>query len=128
MSTLKLTDIERQVMEAFWTQGALCIREVQETFPAAIRPAYTTVQTVVYRLENKKALRRAKKISNAHIFEAVLSRDMTQRRLIDEVLGLSGGRSQPVMSYLIRNGKITLEEIRAAEKDLRELLAKRVRK
>lgn len=128
MSIPKLSDIERQIMEAFWTRGPLCIREVQETFPLSIRPAYTTVQTVVYRLENKKALRRVKKISNAHIFEAALSREMTQRRLIDEVLGLSGGHSQPLMSYLIQSGRITLEEIRAAEKDLREIVANRRKK
>ena len=97
----KLTKLEMQIMEALWSRGALSIREIQEAFPAKNRPAYTTVQTTVYRLEEKQALRRVKKISNAHIFEAVVSRDSARGRLIDELLSLFGGRTQPVMAHLV---------------------------
>ncbi|HLW77225.1 MAG TPA: BlaI/MecI/CopY family transcriptional regulator, partial [Bryobacteraceae bacterium] len=115
----KLTRLELQIMDALWTRGALAIREIQETFPERRRPAYTTIQTTVYRLESKKALRRAKKISNAHIFEAVISRDAAQRRLIDDLLGLFGGRTQPVMAHLVESGKLTLDDVKEAEKMLR---------
>jgi predicted transcriptional regulator len=111
-------------MEALWTRGALSIREIQEAFPAKDRPAYTTIQTTVYRLETKKAVRRVKKISNAHIFEAVISRNAAQRRLIDDLLGLFGGRTQPVMMHLIESGKLTLEDVQEAEKTLRNLVNK----
>src|SRR6266852_5053139 len=99
MALPKLTKLELQIMEALWSRGASSIREIQETFPEPDRPAYTTVQTTVYRLEAKKAVRRAKKISNAHIFEAVISRSAAQRRLIDEFVSLFGGRTQPVMAH-----------------------------
>lgn len=108
-------------MEALWNRGALSIREIQEAFPERSRPAYTTIQTTVYRLEDKKALRRVKKIGNAHIFEAVISRESAQRRLIDDLLALFGGRTQPVMAHLIESGKLTLEDVREAEKALQEL-------
>ena len=121
----KLSRLELQIMEALWTKGALSIREVQESFPEKGRPAYTTVQTMVYRLEAKKAVQRAKKISNAHIFEAVISRNAAQRRLIDDFLALFGGRTQPVMAHLIETGKLTLEDVQEAEKALRELAKKR---
>jgi len=111
-------------MEAMWTHGALSIREIQEAFPERDRPAYTTIQTTVYRLEGKKALRRVKKISNAHIFEALISRNAAQHRLIDELLGLFGGRSQPVMAHLIESGKLTLDDVQEAEKTLRKLARK----
>jgi predicted transcriptional regulator len=124
MISPKLSKIELQLMEALWTKGALSIREIQETLPVAKRPAYTTVQTMVNRLEAKKVVRRAKKISNAHIFEAVISRKTAQRRLIDDFLGLFGGRTQPVMAHLIEAGKLTLEDVQAAEKTLRELAKK----
>src|SRR6185503_4178068 len=88
----KLTKLELQIMESLWSRGVLSIREIQESFPEPDRPAYTTIQTTVYRLESKKALRRVKKISNAHLFEATVSRDAAQRRLIDDLLGLFGGR------------------------------------
>src|ERR1035441_6712396 len=101
----KLTKLELQIMDALWSHGACSIREIQQAFPERGRPAYTTIQTTVYRLEDKKALRRSKKISNAHIFEAVISRSAAQKRLIDELLGLFGGRIQPVMSHLIESGK-----------------------
>ena len=111
-------------MDALWTRGALAIREIQEAFPESKRPAYTTVQTTVYRLEAKKAVRRVKKISNAHIFEAVVTRNAAQRRLVDELLGLFGGRTQPVMAHLIESGKLTLEDVQEAEKALRKLARK----
>ena len=124
MALPKLTKLELQIMEALWSQGARSIREIQEAFPELDRPAYTTVQTTVYRLEAKKAVRRVKKISNAHIFEAVLSRNAAQGRLIDDFLGLFGGRTQPVMAHLIETGKITLDEVRDAQKVLQRLARK----
>jgi BlaI family penicillinase repressor len=117
----KLTKLELQIMEALWNGGARSIREIQETFPKKIRPAYTTIQTTVYRLETKKAVRRVRKVGNFHIFEAAMSRDAAQRRLIDELLALFGGRTQPVMSHLIESGRLTLADIRDAEKTLRNL-------
>jgi len=116
----KLSKLEMQIMEALWTHGSSSIREIQEAFPERHRPAYTTIQTTVYRLEAKKALRRVKKISNAHIFEATVSRGAAQSRLIDELLGLFGGRTQPVMAHLIESGKLTLGDVQEAEKVLRE--------
>jgi predicted transcriptional regulator len=106
-------------MDTLWTKGASSVREIQEAFPAKRRPAYTTVQTMVYRLEAKNAVRRTKKIGNAHIFEAVVSRTAAQRRLIDEVLGLFGGRAQPLMSHLIESGQLTLEDIEEARAERR---------
>lgn len=118
--SVKLTKLEMQIMEALWTGGARSIREIQEAFPAKKRPAYTTIQTTVYRLEAKNALRRSKKISNAHIFEAVVSRQAAQGRLIDELLSFFGGRTQPVMAHLIESGKLTMDEVRESEKLLRQ--------
>ncbi len=120
MALPKLSKLELRIMEALWSRGALSIREVQEAFPERSRPAYTTIQTTVYRLEDKKALRRVKKIGNAHIFEPVISREAAQRRLIDELLALFGGRTQPVMAHLIESGKLTLQDVREAEKALQE--------
>ena len=111
-------------MEALWTQGASSIREIQEAFPEPDRPAYTTVQTMVYRLEAKKAIRRVKKIGNAHIFEAVVSRTAAQRRLIDDLLSFFGGRTQPVMAHLIESGQLTLEDVQEAEQTLKRLAKK----
>ena len=108
-------------MNALWERGELSIREIQEAFPARGRPAYTTVQTTVYRLEQKGAVRRAKKISNAHIFESVVSRDAAQRRILDDLLGLFGGRSQPIMAHLVESGKLTLADVREAERTLEEI-------
>ena len=122
----RLSKLELQIMEALWTSGPLAIRDIQESFPQKGRPAYTTVQTMVYRLETKKALRRARKIGNAHIFEAVLSRDTAQRRLVDEFLSLFGGRMQPVMAHLIEAGNLTPKDVADAERLLRDL-AKRKR-
>ena len=124
MATPKLTKLELRIMEALWTLGPSSVREIQETFPEAERPAYTTVQTMVYRLETKKALRRAKKISNAHIFEATVSRDAVQGRVIDELLGMFGWRMQPLMSHLIESGKLTLKDVKEAEETLRKLAKK----
>jgi BlaI family transcriptional regulator, penicillinase repressor len=121
MATPRLSKLDLQIMEALWTRGALSIREIQESFPERHRPAYTTVQTTVYRLEAKKAVRRAKKISNAHIFEAAVSRVVAQRRLVDEFLGLFGGRTQSVMAHLIETGRLTLEDVQEAERVLRKL-------
>ncbi len=124
----KLTPLELRIMEALWNQGRLSIREIQEEFPMVDRPAYTTVQTTVYRLEDKGAVRRAKKISNAHIFEAVLSRREGRGRLIDEFLKLFGGRPQPVMAHLVETGKLTLDDVREAEKLIKDLSRKEGRK
>jgi BlaI family penicillinase repressor len=120
----KLTRLELQIMEALWDLGASSVREVQEAFPEKGRPAYTTVQTMVYRLEAKKAVRRVKKIGNAHIFDALISRGAAQRRLIDELLSLFGGRSQPIVARLIESGKLTLDDVQEAEKTLRSLARK----
>ena len=120
----RLSKLELQIMDALWNLGALPIREIQEAFPEEERPAYTTIQTTVYRLESKGALRRVKKIGNAHIFEAVVSRDAARGRLIDELLGLFGGRTQPVMAHLIETGKLTLDDVQEAEKALRKLSKK----
>ena len=117
----KLSKLELQITEALWTSGPLAIREIQEAFPQKGRPAYTTVQTMVYRLEIKKALRRARKIGNAHIFEAVITRDVAQRRLVDEFLSLFGGRMQPVMAQLIEAGNLSSQDVADAEKLLRDL-------
>lgn len=121
MAETKLTKLELRIMETLWTQGEASIRELQEAFPEKDRPAYTTIQTTVYRLEAKKAVRRIKKVGNFHIFEAAVSRSAAQRRLIDDLLALFGGRSQPVMAHLIESGKLTLADVKEAEKTLRRL-------
>lgn len=111
-------------MESLWKRGPCSIREIQEAFPASARPAYTTVQTTVYRLEKKQALRCVKRICTANIFEAAISRDDVQRRVIDELLMMFGGRGKPVMAHLIESGQITLEDVKEAEKDLRKIARK----
>ena len=120
----KLSKLELEIMQVLWDRGATSIREIQEAFPERDRPAYTTIQTTVYRLEAKKAVRRVKKISNAHIFEAVVTRQNAQRRLIDDLLALFGGRSQPVMAHLIEAGKLTMDDVKEAEKLLKDLARK----
>jgi predicted transcriptional regulator len=127
LAAAKLTKLELQIMEALWTYGPSAVREVQEHFPEASRPAYTTVQTMIYRLEAKKVVRRTKKIGNAHIFEAAVSRASAQRRLIDDFLGLFGGQAQPVMARLIETGKLTLDDVREAERLLKALEEKEKR-
>ena len=124
MALPKLTKIELRIMDALWTAGASSVREIQEALPAKNRPAYTTVQTMVYRLEAKGAVRRVKKIGNAHVFEAAISRDSAQRRLIDELLSFFGGRTQPVMAHLIESGRLSLEDVKEAEKTLKKLSRK----
>jgi predicted transcriptional regulator len=121
MSLPKLSKLEMRIMNALWDRGELSIREIQEAFPARNRPAYTTVQTTVYRLEQKSAVRRSRKISNAHMFEPVVSRAAAQRRLIDDLLSLFGGRTQPIMAHLVESGKLTLEDVRTAERTLEDL-------
>jgi predicted transcriptional regulator len=124
MALPRLTKLELQVMEALWSRGASSVREIQEAFPDKDRPAYTTVQTMVYRLEAKKAIRRLKKIGNAHIFEAAISRNAAQRRLIDDLLAFFGGRPQPVVAHLVETGKLTLDDVQEAEQLIRKLSKK----
>jgi len=117
----KLTKLELRIMETLWSQGESSIREIQESFPAKGRPAYSTIQTTVYRLENKTVVRRVKKVGNFHIFAASVSRDAAQRRLVDDLLALFDGRTQPVMAHLIESGKLTMADIKEAERTLLEL-------
>ena len=117
----KLAQPELQVMEEFWNHGRLSIREVQESFPEADRPPYTSIQTIVYRLEEKGAVRRVRKIGNAHIFEAAVSRQEARGRFIDDLLSLFGGRTQTVMAHLVESGKLTRDDIRETEKLISEL-------
>jgi len=125
MALPRLSRLELQIMETLWARGACSVRELQEAFPEKGRPAFTTVQTVVSRLEAKKAVRLTKRIGKANIFEAVISRKRAQGRLIDELLSLFG--SKPVMSHMVRTGQLTLEDIREAEQELKKL-TKRERK
>src|SRR5467141_878053 len=120
---MKLSKLELQILEALWAHGKASIREIQEAFPEP-RPAYTTIQTTVYRLEGKKAIRRIRKVGNFHIFEPAVSRDAAEQRLIDDLLALYGGRTQPVMAHLIESGKLTLEDVKEAGKVLRKLARK----
>src|SRR6476659_4197454 len=117
---MKLSKLELQILEALWAHGKASIREIQEAFPEP-RPAYTTIQTTVYRLEGKKAVRRVRKISNAHIFEPIVARDVARHRLLDEILSFFGGRAQPMMAQLAEAGKLTLDDIREAEKIIKKL-------
>ena len=120
MLSPKLTKLELQVLEALWLRGACSVREIQETFPEAGRPAYTTVQTTVYRLERKKALQCVKRIGKANIFEAVISREDAQRSLIDGLVALLGGHAKLVMAHLVESGELTLDDVKEAEKALRK--------
>jgi predicted transcriptional regulator len=121
LATPRLTKLELQILEDLWAHGPSAVREVQERFPEEGRPAYTTVQTVICRLETKKVVRQVKKIGKAHIFEATISRASAQRRLIDDFLALFGGRAQPVMAHFIETGRLTLDDVQKAEQRLREL-------
>jgi BlaI family transcriptional regulator, penicillinase repressor len=120
MTKPKLTKLELQILETLWAHGKASIREIQEAFPEP-RPAYTTIQTTVYRLEGKKAVRRVRKISNAHIFEATVDRDVARHRLLDEILSFFGGRAQPMMAQLAEAGKLTLDDVRELEKTIKKL-------
>ena len=115
MATPRLTRLELQILEALWARGRASIREIQEAFPDP-RPAYTTIQTVVYRLEGKHAVRRVRKISNAHIFEPIVARDVTRRRLLDDILSFFGGRAQPMVAQLAEAGELTRDDIRELER------------
>jgi len=121
MAGPRLTKLEMQLMDTLWTRGEASIRELQEAFPEKKRPAYTTVQTTVYRLEAKKAVKRTRKVGNFHMFAAAVCRDAAQRRLVDELLTIFGGRTQPVMAHLIESGRLKLEDVREAERTLRAL-------
>jgi BlaI family transcriptional regulator, penicillinase repressor len=119
MRSVKFSQLELQVLEAFWQLGKASIREIQESFPEP-RPAYTTIQTMVYRLEQKDALRRTRKISNAHIFEPTVDRDIARHGLLDDILSLFGGRAQPMVAQLAEAGKLSLEDVRELEKIIRK--------
>ena len=125
MTTPKLTPLELKIMDVLWSRGPSSVRDVHEQFPEKGRPAYTTVQTMLYRLEKKKAVRRAGKVSWAFIFEAAVSRGAAQGRVVDEALGVFGGRAQPLVAHLIESGKLTLEDVQEAEALLRELAEKK---
>jgi predicted transcriptional regulator len=114
MKTPRLTKLELQILEALWTRGNASIREIQEAFPEP-RPAYTTIQTTVYRLESKGAVQRSRKISNAHIFEPLVARDVARLHLLDEILSFFGGRAQPMVMQLVEAGKLTLDDVRELE-------------
>jgi predicted transcriptional regulator len=120
MAKTKFTKLELQILEALWAQGKASIREIQEAFPEP-RPAYTTIQTTVYRLESKGAMRRVRKISNAHIFEPTVARDVTRHGVLDEILSFFGGRAQPMMAQLAEAGKLTLDDVRELEKTIKRL-------
>jgi BlaI family penicillinase repressor len=117
---VRLTRLELQIMEALWESGGSTVREIQDVFPGKGRPAYTTVQTMVYRLEAKGAVRRVRKIGKAHLFEALVSRSATHRRLVDELLNFFGGRSQLLVAHLIETGKLTLDDVEEARRSLRK--------
>lgn len=127
MRAPKLSRLELQIMEALWASGKASVREILETFPEP-RPAYTTIQTTVYRLEAKNALRRVRKISNAHIFEPILPRDAVRHRVLDEILGLFGGKAQPMMAQLAEAGKLTLEDVRELEAIVKKIELENSRK
>ena len=128
MTLPRLSKLELRIMQILWKQGDLSIREVQESFPRRNRPAYTTIQTTIYRLEGKGAVERIRKIGNAHIFKAVASRSEAERRLVDDLLSLFDGHPQPVMSYLIESGSLTLDDIKEAEAALRKAAERKARK
>ena len=121
MPVPKLSKLELQIMEVLWNQGPCCVRDILETFPARKRPAYTTIQTTIYRLEVKNAVHRAKRVGNVHVFEASIARNAAQRRLVDEFLGLFGGRTQPLMTHLIESGRLTQEDFKEAQRTFQKL-------
>jgi len=120
----KLSKLEFQIMETLWAKGEVSIREILEALPGRRKPAYTTIQTTVYRMEAKGVVRRTGKVGNFHVFSAVVSRDAAQRRLIDELLAMFGGRPQPLMVHLVETGKLTLDDVKEAEETLRRLSRK----
>ena len=124
MAAPKLARLEFQIMEVLWANREASIREILDALPAKRKPAYTTIQTTVYRMEAKGVVKRVRKVGNFHVFAAEISRDAAQRRMIDELLALFGGRPQPVMAHLVETGKLTLNDVKDAEKLLRELSGK----
>jgi BlaI family penicillinase repressor len=122
MALPRLSNLEMRILESLWKHGVSSVREVQERFPIKKRPAYTTVQTIINRMEAKKAVRRSGKASGAFIFEAAIPRDAARRRLIDDFLAVFGGETQPVMNHLVETGRLTLEDVQEAERHLRQLL------
>jgi predicted transcriptional regulator len=114
--TPKLSKLELQIMEVLWSQGECCIRDILDTFPARKKPAYTTIQTTVYRLAAKKALRRSRRVGNVHVFEPLIARSAAQRKLVDEFLSLFGGRAQPLMTHLVESGRLSIEDLKEAQK------------
>jgi len=127
MTQPRLSRLEFQVMEVLWEKGDSSIREIQGSFPEKRKPAYTTIQTTVYRMEAKGVVRRVRKVGNFHVFAATISRESAQRRLIDDLLAMFGGSSQPVMAHLIESGKLSLEDVKDAERALRNLSRKEQR-
>jgi predicted transcriptional regulator len=126
MALKKLSKLELQIMETLWTRGDCSIREIQEAFPEPKRPAYTTIQTTVYRLlAGKAAVKIVRRTGNANIFAAAISRDDAGHKLIDELLALFGGRTKPVMAHLVESGKLTLEDVKEAEQAIRKLAKER---
>lgn len=121
MKTPKLSKLEFQIMETLWSRGESSIREIQEGLEAKRKPAYTTIQTMVYRLEAKHVVRRVRKVGNFHMFAPAISREAAQRTLVDDLLALFGGRTQPVMAHLVQSGKLSLEDVKEAENALRKL-------
>jgi predicted transcriptional regulator len=121
MAGKKLSKLELQIMETLWTRGEASIREMQEAFPEDGRPGYTTIQTMVYRLEAKGVVRRVRKVVNFHMFAATVTRDAAERRLVDDLLAMFGGQSRPVVAHLIEAGKLTLEDVEFAERTLKGL-------
>ena len=124
MADTKLSKLEFQIMEALWKGGDLSIREIQESFPGKRVPAFTTIKTTVYRMEAKEIVRRVRKVGNFHVFAAAITRKHAQRGIIDDLLSYFGGRSQPVMAHLVESGKLSLEDVKEAEKALRKLSVK----
>jgi len=121
MLNTKLSRLEFQIMETLWTRVELSIREILDSFSAKRKPAYTTVQTTVYRMESKKIVQRVRKVGNFHIFAPLVSREAAQRKLIDDLLGLFGGRTQPIMAHLVDSGKLSIQDVRDAEKALQRM-------
>lgn len=122
--TPKLSRLELQIMELLWSRGECCIRDIVDAFPARKKPAYTTIQTTVYRLAAKKALRQSRKVGNVHVFEPLIARSAAQRRLVDDFLGLFGGRAQPLMTHLIESGRLTPDDLKEAQKVFQRLSKK----
>ncbi len=120
MAQPRLSKLELRIMERLWSEGPSSVREIQESFPERGRPAYTTIQTTVYRLETKGVLRRTRKIGNAHVFEALITRDTAERRLIDELLALFGGSGRTVVAHLVESGTVSDADLREARRALQK--------